>query len=149
MTALVSTLALAAYVLAVILSYKRKGPLDRWYLLPPTPWGRVFLHRMLLPDDRPEVHNHPWPCFSIVLWGGYREMRWTKATGTIGMRARVRGSINRLPLEAFHRIVSVKPNTWTLFVHGRRVRDWGFATSKGFVRWDKMPAPGDRRKRAG
>lgn len=138
---MITTLLLATYVLYVLCSYKHKGPLDRWYLCPRTPWGRVFLHRMLLPDDRPEVHNHPWPCFSIVLWGGYREMRWAKTYGsTLHMRAHSRFNINRLPLTAYHRIISVKPHTWTLFFHGRNAgRSWGFITARGYVRWDLMP----------
>ncbi len=142
MGAMLFTLLFAGYVLAVVLSYQRKGPLDRWYLMPRIPGvGRVFLHRMREPDDRPEVHNHPWPCFSIVLWGGYREMRWSREDGYTRIRRYRAGSIVRLPLHTFHRIFQVEPNTWTLFFHGRNTgRSWGFATARGFVRHDLMPA---------
>ena len=48
--------------------------LDRWGLAHERVGG-VFLHRMQAPDPGVDLHDHPWPFASVVLWGGYIEQR--------------------------------------------------------------------------
>lgn len=130
----------------------RIGPPDDEYLVRlrvvSTPWLGVYLHRIIRPDAERHVHDHPWPFASLVLRGGYTEVivRGTARTvagvlggGTIvqGTRRWRRGSFHRMPLDMAHRIVHVEPRTVTLVLVGRKVRDWGFWTDDGWVRWDE------------
>lgn len=150
-TAIVITL-LGAYVLCVMLSKRRihengKPYIDRWYLTPSTRWGRPFLHHIIKRDDNPNLHNHPWPAFSIVLWGGYYETRWDRKPGEIApvyFRRVGAGSISRLGARTFHRIHKVdRGGAWTLFFHGKRNREWGFLVRGRFVHHDHKEGRGE------
>lgn len=113
--------------------------LTRWNLIT-TPNWRVYLHRLSAPDADRDLHNHPswWRCF--VLRGGYtqcverlvvrdgfpqRDYFGRLWTDPQPHRARVRWW-NTLDTYDYHRIVSVKPNTWTICFSGTRERSWGF-----------------------
>lgn len=149
---LVATIAIALYALAVILCgkliYENGQPyIYRYYLFFNTPFGRPFLQRIYKHDDNLNLHNHPWPARSLVLWGGYYETRWVKKPGEVSpvyFRHVRRGTINRLPANVFHRIHRVEPNTWTLFFHGKRLRDWGFLVKGRFVHHDAPRSQGGR-----
>lgn len=123
-----------------------------------TPWFRVLLHKMEVPDPGTHLHDHPWPFKSLILWGGYTEetedTRYaaerafqkefndgTGPTQTYGDRKTYRMfQVNRMPLNKAHRIVELNKRTcWTLCLAGRRVRDWGFYESSqkgGWIRHD-------------
>ena len=91
----------------------------------------VFLHRFVASDGDREVHDHPWRwSFAWVLTGGYREERlrhldpeqgWVSVLRRVGA-----GRINVLRASSFHRVLDPEPETWTLFVHGARIKQWGF-----------------------
>ena len=98
--------------------------LTRYYLfLKDRKWFpfNIFLHNFHKgdPDD---LHDHPWPYCTIILKGGYWEhqkagkRKW-RAPGTI----RLAGS------RSLHRI-ELEPgvDTWTLFIPGPQLREWGF-----------------------
>jgi len=91
----------------------------------------VYLHRFLASDGDREVHDHPWrwSC-AWVLTGGYREERLRHLDPEQGWVADMRrigaGRLNCLTARSFHRVVDPRPETWTLFVHGPRVKQWGF-----------------------
>ncbi|HGG61231.1 MAG TPA: hypothetical protein ENK26_15180 [Gammaproteobacteria bacterium] len=36
------------------------------------------------------------------------------------------GSINRIGAATFHQILEAEPETWTLFLHTRKIKQWGF-----------------------
>lgn len=110
--------------------------LKRWHLIR-TKWFKVYLHRIYRADKDRDLHNHPWSwARAIILWGGYYEYRTTDlCTMTLRHddgcdwcwdREYRPGSVNRLDKDTYHRIATVKPNTWTLFIAGRRYRRWGF-----------------------
>lgn len=46
--------------------------LIRWTLIS-TPWFRIFLHKILRSDDDRDLHDHPWPFWTFILWGRYTE----------------------------------------------------------------------------
>lgn len=103
--------------------------LERYYL------GRFcgltfYLHRFVDDDGDEAVHDHPWRACAWCLSGGYVEERVWYAGHIHGpvcrRRRRHPGSIIALGRYSFHRIVRVNPETWTLFVHGRRRKIWGF-----------------------
>lgn len=62
--------------------------LRRWFIWPRRPENnklvpRRYLHRFFTGDNVRDLHDHPWPFSSIILWGGYWEhsfnpewMRW-------------------------------------------------------------------------
>lgn len=105
--------------------------LTRWTLLR-FPWRRYFLHRVYQADPGRDVHNHPWPdAGTFVLWGGYVELIvWRGSSGQWRERWHTvkRWTLSREAFapNTYHTIVSVQPNTWTLFFAGQRLRDWGF-----------------------
>lgn len=118
-----------------------------------TPWFGIRLHGIVSPDARQPLHNHPFRWwFAIVLSGGYVEIRWEPSSGYCGgtrddesewrvYRSWWRCLFDRRWLwwnamkgpATFHRIESVRPRTWTLFVHGRRIARWGFMADYGYV----------------
>lgn len=102
--------------------------LERYYL------GRVFdwtayLHRFVREDSERWLHDHPWRlAVSVVLAGGYLEERWRWLCPQVGLVTEVCCVTwgNILRGRDFHRIIHVLPGTWTLFLHGRRAKEWGF-----------------------
>lgn len=97
--------------------------LTRYYLfLKNRKWFpfNIFLHNFHKgdPDD---LHDHPWPYITIILRGGYWEHnpkgRFWRAPGSV--RIGTPRSLHRIELE---------PNvsTWTLFIPGPKLREWGF-----------------------
>jgi len=87
----------------------------------------AYLHRFVRPDGDQFVHSHPWAVAkSLVLCGGYQEVRYDGAAAVeVKLSA---GDENTIVQSTLHRIVSVEPETWTLFVHSDWISDWGFAT---------------------
>jgi len=80
----------------------------------------IFLHKFLQ-SDPDELHDHPWPYFSLILKGGYWE------TTPMGCFWRAPGYFQMCEPKSLHRI-ELKPNVpaWTLFIPGRKRREWGF-----------------------
>lgn len=104
--------------------------LERYYV------GRLFgwtfyLHRFLSGDEGVHLHDHPWRLsWSLILCGRYRETRLRRIDGD-GVHTRQRrfrpGRLNIIRGTDFHRIdLPDGREAWTLFVHGRRIRRWGF-----------------------
>lgn len=92
----------------------------------------ILLHHIAGPDPDGALHNHPWPAFAIILWGGYeqlvaREITDHEIAGFWEEKLDKVRFLNILRTNQYHRIVKVKPNTWTLTFTGRRLpRGWGF-----------------------
>ena len=88
----------------------------------------IFLHRFIK-SDPDDLHDHPWSFRSIILKGGYWE--YTKQ----GKFWRGPLSYRYNPAETFHRVELDKniPYCWTLFIPGKRVKDWGFETKNGWI----------------
>jgi hypothetical protein len=93
----------------------------------------AYLHRFVDSDPDRGLHDHPWGlAMSLVLTGGYDEVRFAAGSAKAGqgrtITRRIRpGRINRLRGEDYHRVVlqGGRP-AWTLFMHGPRVKGWGF-----------------------
>lgn len=101
----------------------------------------IFLHKFLK-SDPDDVHDHPWPYFTIILKGGYWE--WVpqfdgqgKKTGEIA-HWRGPGSFRWCSAESYHRI-ELDPNVtaWTLFMPGPKQRDWGFLVKNKWIQWEQ------------
>jgi hypothetical protein len=112
----------------------------------------IFLHQFLR-SDPDDLHDHPWPFFSIILKGGYWEwipkttMIMSKEHGLIGEPEEMTevvcgetkvwrgpGTFRFGSAKDYHRI-EIEPNVdcWTVFIPGPQIREWGFLTHKN---WD-------------
>jgi hypothetical protein len=117
--------------------------LTRW-----TVWGQrfgakprhnVFLHLFHRGDAEEYFHDHPWPFWSLILWGGYYEH--TEA----GKRWYGPLSFLRRPADWKHRVELPEGKTcWTLVWCGPKERSWGFHCPKiGWIHWKTHQADQD------
>lgn len=115
--------------------------LERYYLIS-TRWisyiapslsYRIVLHRTLESDDS-GLHDHPWNWYSRLLSGGYWESTlegkfWRSSKD--GWRKRTASDYHRLELDD-----TSNEETWSLFVMGPKIKDWGFLSKDGqWVHW--------------
>lgn len=104
----------------------------------------VFLHKFLK-SDPDDVHDHPWPYFTIILKGGYYE--WIPQFDSAGRKCgeighwRGPGHFRVSSATSYHRI-ELDPDVtcWTLFCPGPRQRDWGFLVKNHWVQWQQYLA---------
>ena len=108
--------------------------LERYYLfLKERNWFpfNIFLHKFLKgdPDD---LHDHPWPYFTLILRGGY----WEHTPA--GRFWRAPGHFRVCSPRSLHRI-ELEPGvaTWTLFVPGPKMREWGFVRKGEWVQHEQ------------
>ncbi len=102
--------------------------LERYYV------GRLFnwtfyLHRFVSSDDERVVHDHPWNIsISFILAGRYLEERFKWFNNGIEFTYHNLSAfgINVIRGGDFHRIKEPDPETWSLFCHSKRVKQWGF-----------------------
>lgn len=92
----------------------------------------IFVHKFLK-SDPDDLHDHPWPYVTIILKGGYWEYTYNSA-GDITKTWKGAGSILFRKARSVHRI-EIKKNisTWTLFIPGPKLREWGFITNSGWI----------------
>lgn len=111
--------------------------------------GRVLIHRMQAPDPGIDLHDHPWWFASIILKGGYTELRADIRDAVVfagladlhpssdrGVPVDRRpGSIRTMRLDECHTITRLRNerSSWSLVIGGPRRRRWGFYMASGFV----------------
>jgi len=88
----------------------------------------IFLHKFLKSDSE-DLHDHPWSYRSIVLAGGYWEHtnNGKKWRGPLSYKYASAKSLHRIELDKNN------PYCWTLFIPGKKVREWGFITGKDWI----------------
>jgi len=121
--------------------------LRRWWIIPKNRFFNIYLHQILESDDDRALHDHPSFNVSIVLKGGYWEVmplykRMWPHSRDVTMKWRRAGSIIFRRSTTPHRLVLSKRNgylhgrrcqeSWTLFITGPRVRQWGFWCPSGW-----------------
>lgn len=113
------------------------------YSLFETKYLSARVHQIATGDNDQALHDHPWSFLSIVLSGGYVEELplmptpcWNGNVETTRTIKRKEGSISFRPASCRHRITSVEPYTWTLFIYGKFKQDWGFYTKEGKIFWE-------------
>lgn len=124
----------------------------RWWVIPRNNWFNIYLHKFLLSDE-PVFHDHPYSWLSVILWGGYTEVRWPSS-----FSIRKAGSVRYGRAEDLHYIElfadwknmrngmpGSKP-AWTLFITGERRRMWGFRLKEGWVPWTERVSTGSSEK---
>lgn len=118
---------LTNYLHCRVILVEGKSYLERYYIT-----KHIYLHRFISGDGDRHVHDHPWAwAFSIILLGGYLE-----ETG-LGKRIN-RKFFNFISSTYYHRILSVEPKTWTLFVRGKMIKRWGFLDYNGKYTFAKV-----------
>ncbi len=105
--------------------------IHRHYLVGTGKTFGVFLHHFVASDAPTEFHDHPWSWgVSIVLRGGYTEERRRRDDRTVTRRWLGPGRFNLLLPGVFHRVeLRERRPAWTVFIHGPKVREWGFLDS--------------------
>jgi len=101
----------------------------------------IFLHKFLK-SDIDDLHDHPWPYFTLILRGGYWE--WVPQFNAEGRKVgeiakwRAPGHFRFCSAETYHRI-ELDPGitAWTLFIPGPKKRDWGFLVKNRWVQWEQ------------
>lgn len=97
----------------------------RWKILPESTWrGGLRLHQIMRSDDR-MMHDHPWNFVSFGLNGTYVEET------PRGVEVFEAPFVNRKKATDLH-MLTVGDPVWTVVVHGRKQRQWGFQTSTGW-----------------
>lgn len=100
------------------------------------PGGKLFLHYFHRGDVEPYHHDHPWPFWSLILWGGY----WEHTPK--GKRWYGPGCLLRRPADWQHH-VELPPGAhcWTLVWTGAKERSWGFwCPERGWIPWREHEA---------
>lgn len=128
--------------------------LERYYLFKFWRWT-AFLHRFVSSDPEGETHDHPWTSISFILTGKYLETRWLGGEYVKFERK----WFNLVKGETFHHVdlyetdvkipgIQQETPVWTLFIHGRRFKRWGFLRqfevssgpdSQGFYTYTPVP----------
>jgi hypothetical protein len=99
----------------------------RWYVIRS---GRlsVFIHRIVRSDYARHLHDHPWDFIAVLLSGTYTEV------DSSGMHVIGRFLPRFRRAEYQHRLVlDDEKEVWSLFIHLRRRREWGFQTEQGWI----------------
>ncbi len=117
------------------------------------PFGAVCLHWIRKPDREPWLHDHPVSFLSIVLRGGYAEIRGNRWKQTGYNVCRWFNFIRATP-NCTHRIVYARKHTLTLCFMGPKVREWGFHVPNyikegGWIGWQPLRGDQCRRRRDG
>lgn len=117
--------------------------MGRWWLFNPYPhpeeqrknWFPISIriHHIQRKDDDRHLHDHPWNARTIIIKGGYDEVRQD------GKRYyRHPGDTARLNFGEYHRIRYVPPEgAWTIFITGKYQGTWGFLVDGVKVQWRK------------
>jgi hypothetical protein len=126
--------------------------LIRWNLFE-CKYFSIKIHKGLVSDDAC-LHDHPWAFISLILWGGYVEHReisfekplpeeelyddvYMPKTVTVYKEiSRIYHPCSVLFRKAtdIHRLEVHQP-FYSLVITFKKVRDWGFWTPKGFIKW--------------
>lgn len=120
----------------------------RWWVIPRNRFFNIYLHHFLRDDDDRALHDHPWVNCSIPLRTGYIEERFLRPweagkplPGTILTQRHVGGFYFRRGSTP-HRVILFKDQdmkpipSWSLFITGPVLREWGFVCPSGrWVHW--------------
>lgn len=107
----------------------------------PYPRYAARIHHICRSDRDRHPHDHPWSYLTVILRGGYFEVRPILRDGVqVGEHTQWHGpgSILLRPAHSWHRLVLPPGETaWTLFCTGPNAQEWGFLTEAGKVHWRK------------
>jgi len=117
--------------------------LRRWHLIPRNRFMNIYLHHFVGDDPGRDFHDHPWGSLSVCLKGRMIESYDRRRSGVFGQNVYHRtrtirpGSIHYRKATFLHRIDQVLKGTWTLFITGPKIREWGFLHAIPYNNIDK------------
>lgn len=88
----------------------------------------IRLHHICQPDVGRDLHDHPFNARTIILKGGYTEMR-LDPDGIVRHYTRGAGDTAKIKIGEYHTIEEMNWETrdaWTVFITGPRKNNWGF-----------------------
>ena len=112
----------------------------RWFLTPSRWPFKIYLHLFIRSDDDRALHDHPWPSLSYMLYGEYVEWMFANKKQGVNMHYARRmvkeGELVYRSAKLAHRIELIDGTTClTLFMVGRKSREWGFHCRNGWRHW--------------
>lgn len=125
-----------------IIGGREKPYLKRWWIVPRNRFFNIYLHHFLRSDDDRALHDHPWWNVSLLLDGAYVEH--TIAAGGVKHAIRyAEGDLKFRSAKAAHRVEITEGPSWSLFITGPTIRDWGFHCPAGWRRWQDFVSSRD------
>lgn len=104
-----------------------------------TPLFGIYLHTHEREDTYRALHDHPWNFTTLILRGYYTEKHYRPKSEVLDeaeYRTWRRFSIHHMNANKdAHVITEVEPKTISLLLAGRKRREWGFYTPKGWTPW--------------
>ena len=111
--------------------------MHRWHLIRKPGKINLYLHKYLGSDDDRALHDHPWSSWSLLLWGNLYELTETK-NGQEKIR-RIWPLIPKYRSAKYsHRLILKGNKAMTLFLTGKKTREWGFHCPKGWIHWTQF-----------
>lgn len=111
--------------------------MHRWHLIRKPGVRNLYLHKYLGSDDDRALHDHPWASWSVLLWGNLYEV--TQKEGQEEVVKRIWPFIPKYrSAEYSHRLILKGNKALTLFLTGKKSREWGFYCPKGWMHWTKF-----------
>jgi hypothetical protein len=112
----------------------------------PYPLIGARVHHILRSDSDRHFHDHPWPFLTIILRGGYWELRPELNADGYVYRVVERwhgpGSILLRRATDLHKLrLPEGKTTWTLFCTGPNAQTWGFWVGNRKVPWREYLPP--------
>jgi hypothetical protein len=109
---------------------------------PRSPFGNVYLHKILRSDDDRALHDHPWENRSLVIAGGYWEhvspiTKFWRGPGSSISRGADAAHRLELPTYRLRPVPCV-----SLFFTGPKTREWGFHCEGGWRHWEEFDVQG-------
>lgn len=103
----------------------------RWYILPRNRFLNVYLHQFLRDDEDRACHDHPWISLSWLMRGMLIEVTDTMIGSLRAHHNEVlfAGRWHYRSSIFAHRLIVPEGycgKTWTIFITGPRLREWGF-----------------------
>jgi hypothetical protein len=113
----------------------------RRYRIISSPWFNIYIHHILKSDEDLHPHSHPFDFISIILYGGYEEVRHINTSNRLidylGVKTIVKW-FTSFKYNEFHKIKLLKNSCVTLVFTGPRItKDWGYLTEKGFIQHEE------------
>lgn len=114
-----------------------KPYMRRWWIIPRNRFFNIYLHEFLRSDDDRALHDHPWWNLSLLLTNEYVEH--TISAGGVNVRTLYNvGDLKFRSAKAAHRVELTRGPTWSLFITGPTIREWGFHCPNGCRPWKQF-----------
>lgn len=121
----------------------------RWWIIPRNKWFNIYLHKWVSSDEARALHDHPWKFnASILIHGSYIEHTLYKnprrvnegeivfRRGAAPHRIELDQAGWSMPCDKYPKGEMLFEHCVTIFITGRKFREWGFLCPKGWRHWE-------------